>query len=106
MSLQNLVEVIVKASEYPINSLDFVDDEEREVVLDKFNATVKDLPSPYAGATIHGLFEHWVTQTPDAKAISFEVCICRLLWAEWSAAYPLYPPPPPLLILTFDCQQV
>ena len=70
---QNLLEVVAKASEHPINSLDFVDEFEREVVLEKFNATASELPFPYKGATIHGLFEHWATHTPDARAISFEV---------------------------------
>ena len=65
--------MVTKASEHAINSMDFVDDVEREVVLEKFNATARVLPPPYEAATIHGLFEHWATETPDARAISFEV---------------------------------
>ena len=80
MSLpQNLLEVVTKASEHAVNSMDFVDDVEREVVLEKFNATARVLPPPYEAATIHGLFEHWATQTPDARAISFEVRILSIL---------------------------
>ena len=77
---QNLLEVVTKASEHAINSMDFVDDVEREVVLEKFNATTRVLPPPYEAATIHGLFEHWATETPNARAISFEVSILGLLW--------------------------
>lgn len=71
--MQNLLAVVAKAADFPINSLDFVDEAEREVVLEKFNATATELPSPYKDATIHGLFEHWASQTPNARAISFEV---------------------------------
>lgn len=85
LALQNIIEVAAKAAEYPINSLDFVDDTEREVVLEKFNATAKQLPPPYNGATIHGLFEHWATQNPNARAISFEVSFPPLTnWYELS----------------------
>ena len=71
--VQNLVGSIVELSEKPIAQLDFVDSAERDIVLNTFNATAVELPPPYAGVTIHGIFEYWASRTPDAKAISFEV---------------------------------
>ena len=71
--LQTLVGSILALADKPIVELDFVDDEERQLVMHTFNDTERILPPPYAGATIHGLFEHWATVTPDARAISFEV---------------------------------
>lgn len=63
----------MKHSDSKISALEFVDADERDVVLNKFNNTARDLPEPYSNSTIHGLFEYWATKTPDARAISYEV---------------------------------
>ena len=70
---QILLESIVGEPSLHILSLNFVDAAERETVLNSFNQTALELPSPQAGATIHGLFEHWVSTTPDKPALSFQV---------------------------------
>lgn len=57
----------------PILSLNFIDVRERETVLQDFNNTWLHLPEPHAGATIHGLFEHWVDSTPQAPALTYKV---------------------------------
>lgn len=73
--MQNLIASITDAPELPVFQLDFVDNAESEKVLKTFNATEKPLPPPYENVTIHGLFEHWATKTPDARAVSFEACL-------------------------------
>ena len=73
MLQQVLLESIVLHAEEPLTTLEFVDADEREIVLNKFNNTARDLPHPYTHTTIHGLFEHWADVHPDARAISYEV---------------------------------
>lgn len=73
---QNLLESIAADASQPILQLNFIDAAERDTVLHAFNKTEKPLPAPYAGATIHGLFEHWVDTTPNAPALSYQVCVC------------------------------
>lgn len=68
-----LLQSIVRHADQKISVLEFVDADERDVVLNKFNNTAKDWPAPYTHTTIHGLFEYWADTTPNARAISFEV---------------------------------
>ena len=70
---QILLESIAAEPELPILQLNFIDAAEREMVLTTFNSTDRALPSPQAGATIHGLFEHWVATTPHAPALCYKV---------------------------------
>lgn len=58
----------------PVDSLSFVTDAERRVLLDTFNATgLAPSELMHAEQTIHGMLEHWAAATPDAPAASFEV---------------------------------
>lgn len=84
--MQNLVADVVSNPDKQIMQLDFVDDEEREKVLNTFNATELELQAPYKDVTIHGLFEHFATKTPDATAISFEVSSRRWHTGDWIGA--------------------
>ncbi len=71
---QALLASIVAAPDEDITRLAFITAPERRLVLETFNET--ELPPTellHERQTLHGLFEHWATETPDAIAARFEV---------------------------------
>ena len=65
-----LTSIIVEPNA-PVDSLCFVTDAERDVLLHSFSGPHLATPQQ----TIHGMLEHWAAATPDAPAVSFEVWI-------------------------------
>ncbi len=76
---------MVAAPNAPINSLSFVTDDERDVLLRTFNG-VGLAPSElmHTEQTIHGMLEHWAAAAPDAPAVSFEVCSKVTIFCSFS----------------------
>ena len=71
--MQALLTSITAEPNAPVDSLCFVTEAERSVLLHTFNAT-QLAPSElmHPGQTIHGMLEHWAAATPDAPAAWFE----------------------------------
>jgi amino acid adenylation domain-containing protein len=67
--LERLLEEAVREPERPLSALPLLTDEERERLLVTWNRTELDYPRE---ATLHGLVEQQVQQTPDAIAAVFE----------------------------------
>ena len=67
--MQALLTSIIAAPNVPVDSLCFVTEAERDVLLHSFNGPHLAPPQH----TIHGMLEHWAAATPDAPAVSFEV---------------------------------
>ena len=68
-AVQALLTSIIAAPNAPVDSLCFVTDAERAVLLHSFSGPHLAPPQQ----TIHGMLEHWAAATPDAPAVSFEV---------------------------------
>ena len=76
-AVQAFLTSIIADPSAPIDSLCFVTEGERGVLLSTFNAT--HLPPSelmHAQQTIHGMLEHWAAATPDAPAVHIEVRPC------------------------------
>ncbi len=74
--VQALLASIAADPNAPVDSLCFVTEAERDVLLLSFNGPPLEPPQ----RTIHGMLEHWAAATPDAPAVSFEVrscCVCH-----------------------------
>ena len=71
--VQALLASIAADPNAPVDSLCFVTEAERCVLLRTFNAS-QLAPSElmHPGQTIHGMLEHWAAATPDAPAVWFE----------------------------------
>ena len=77
---QALLDSVLAAPDAPVDSLGFMSQPERDVLLREFNAT--DLAPTdllHKGQTLHGLLEHWASATPDATAAVFKVFYLVLL---------------------------
>ena len=71
-AVQALLTSIIAEPNAPVDSLCFVTEAERDVLLHSFDGPHLALPQQ----TIHGMLEHWAAATPDAPAVAFEVWIC------------------------------
>ncbi|WP_338861074.1 amino acid adenylation domain-containing protein [Mycetohabitans rhizoxinica] len=68
-ALQSLAEALETAPEWPVERLEVLPIEERELLLETWNATAQDYP---AHQCIHHLFEAQVERTPQAPALVYE----------------------------------
>ncbi|WXK34589.1 amino acid adenylation domain-containing protein (plasmid) [Mycetohabitans rhizoxinica] len=68
-ALHSLAEALETAPEGPIEQLEVLPNEERELLLQTWNATQQDYP---AHQCIHQLFEAQVERTPEATALVYE----------------------------------
>lgn len=66
--LEQIMGAIVKDPAHPICELEYIDSEEKHVLLEQFNNSKKDYPKE----TIVDLFEEQVKKTPDHIAVHFE----------------------------------
>ncbi|MGW4667597.1 amino acid adenylation domain-containing protein, partial [Streptosporangium sandarakinum] len=64
----SLLRAVVAAPGTPLSELEVLPAEERDLVLNRWNATGRDHP----GGTLHGLFEEQAARTPDATAVVSE----------------------------------
>ncbi|GAA3426369.1 hypothetical protein GCM10018953_35520 [Streptosporangium nondiastaticum] len=64
----SLLRAVVVAPGTPLSELEVLPAEERDLVLNRWNATGRDHP----GGTLHGLFEEQAARTPDATAVVSE----------------------------------
>jgi amino acid adenylation domain-containing protein len=67
--LQSLAEALETTPEWPVQQLEVLPIEERELLLETWNATAQDYP---AHQCIHHLFEAQVERTPQAPALVYE----------------------------------
>ena len=83
--MQVLLTSVVAAPNAPIDSLSFVTDDERDVLLRTFNgAGLAPSELMHTEQTIHGMLEHWAAAAPDAPAVSFEVCSKVTIFCSFS----------------------
>ncbi|MCG1043369.1 amino acid adenylation domain-containing protein [Mycetohabitans sp. B8] len=68
-ALQSLAEALEATSEQPVRQLEVLPSEERNLLLQTWNATQRDYPSHLC---IHQLFEAQAERTPEAPALVFE----------------------------------
>ncbi|MHB8061924.1 MAG: amino acid adenylation domain-containing protein [Ruminiclostridium sp.] len=64
-----LLECIVKYPDYEIGQLNYIDEQEKNILLNQFNNTTSDYP---AGKTLQQLFEEQAVKTPDHIAVSYK----------------------------------
>ncbi len=62
-----LLEAAIETPDQPLHKLEILDAEERQQLLESFNATARAVPE----ATLPELFEEQVARTPDAVAVVF-----------------------------------
>ncbi|WXK34527.1 non-ribosomal peptide synthase/polyketide synthase (plasmid) [Mycetohabitans rhizoxinica] len=68
-ALQSLVEALEMSPEWPVGQLEVLPREERQLLLQTWNATQQDYP---AHQCIHQLFEAQVERTPEVTALVYE----------------------------------
>jgi hypothetical protein len=66
--LHSMLHAMVADVDQPVASVDLISQDERHLVLEKWNETQQDYP---ADLCIHHLFEHQVEHTPQATALVF-----------------------------------
>ncbi|PEU18729.1 hypothetical protein CN526_30175, partial [Bacillus wiedmannii] len=66
--LVNVIKEIVNNPKQKLSEINILSEEEREMILDKFNDTAAE----YSVGTIHELFEAQVEKTPDHVAVVYE----------------------------------
>ncbi len=77
---RNLLTAVVRQPAQPIDAIDFLTTNEKELLLNKWNATERPFPDE---TTVHRLFEQWVDKQPDHPAAQYGEQI--LTYAELNA---------------------